>query len=55
MRTLKPTALARNANIRIGKIKIPKNRCLRKEHPVWILARSANMFVEVIGKCPNDR
>ena len=28
----------------IEKIKIPKNRHLRKEHPVWILLPRANMF-----------
>nr|VFK47706.1 MAG: hypothetical protein BECKTC1821D_GA0114238_10505 [Candidatus Kentron sp. TC]VFK61105.1 MAG: hypothetical protein BECKTC1821F_GA0114240_105313 [Candidatus Kentron sp. TC] len=30
-----------------GKIKIPKNRCLRKKYPVWILARSADMFNKI--------
>nr|VFK18568.1 MAG: hypothetical protein BECKLPF1236A_GA0070988_102018 [Candidatus Kentron sp. LPFa]VFK33090.1 MAG: hypothetical protein BECKLPF1236C_GA0070990_101918 [Candidatus Kentron sp. LPFa] len=30
------------------KQKFRKNRCLRKEHPVWILARSANMFFPVL-------
>nr|VFK07209.1 MAG: hypothetical protein BECKLPF1236B_GA0070989_100227 [Candidatus Kentron sp. LPFa] len=44
-----------NPWFRLGRVryrknkKIPKNRCLRKEHPVWILLLRANMFIGVSG------
>ena len=36
------------AGLGIGKTKIPKNRHLRKEHPVWILLLRANAFSRFI-------